>query len=312
MASNENVLPLPSNPRSWKEKVSGHNDDVSNIHTLEVIESASKIHEGQFLSLRVLWASFRAGPDDFQKFGIASEYENARVFLSSLDSWINYVKDIQDRISDTSTVLNPDLGTFSLVRDHQLEAARVEEAADTSAVEFSPVASRTRDKSRVQQGVEDSPLYGKGKGVEDLPLFFQDLDMSSPQESPATDFGQSPVSKEAAAILYPATRDEQIVNTALLLFLRAVSIHRLRNPNWTLQRRIFKVDFPKGKLEARTDGFLELNLASASKSKVKAIVEVKPCVRQGNLQIRMQESAQMVAWIASDPDTITTPNETKQ
>lgn len=307
MPSAKNVLNLPYNAQTWEEKVSGHDDDVSNIHSLEVIESASKIPEGQFLSLRVLWKSFEAGLFDFQKFGIASEYDSACQFLDSLDCWVNYVKDIRDRASNTSTVF-PDLGTFTLVRDHQLEAARVEVADDTSAVEFSPVASRTRRKAEI--GIEDSPLYGKGKGAEDLDSAFQDLDLSSPLGTPSTTFAQSPVSKEAAAILFPATRDEQIVNTALLLFLRAVSIHKLRNPSWTLQRQIFKVHFPKGKLEARTDGFLELN--GGGEREVKAIVEVKACVREGNEQVRMQESAQMVAWIASEPDTFTKPQETKQ
>lgn len=36
----------------------------------------------------------------------------------------------------------------------------------------------------------------------------------------------SPISKEAAGALYLPTRDEQIVNTALLLFLRASEFGR--------------------------------------------------------------------------------------
>jgi hypothetical protein len=311
MSSIEGPPKLPRNPPAWEKKVSGYHNDVSNIHSLEVIKSASKIQEGQFLSLRVLWKPKEAKPFDLKKLGLASEYHNAGQFLKSLDSWKKYVNDIRDGTSTTGAAF-PDLGTFTLVRSHQLEAARVSKTDDTWNAEFSPAANRTRSKARAQQGIEDSPLFGKGKGedIQDLDFSMQNLDIGQQDESPSTAFSMSPIGQEAAAILYPATRDEQIVNAALLLFLQAVSIHKLRNPHWTLHRRIFKVEFPKGKLEARTDGFLDLNIGG--ESQVKAIVEVKPFVRQKNVQVRMQESAQMVAWIASEPDATIEPKKVKQ
>lgn len=273
---------LPRNVYDWEKMVSSYDDDVSDIHNLEVIKSASKIHEGQFLLLRVLWEFGEAEISDFRKLVSASKYESACKFLDSLPSWASYVEDIRNQTSDAEAAF-PDLSTFTLVRDHQLEAAQISVEADTSNVGFSPIASRTRGKARTQQGIQDSPLFGKGKekDVEDFELSLENLNIGSPEESsPSTVFGVSPINSEAAAILYPAIRDEQIVNTALLLFLRAVSIHKLRNPCWTLHRRIFKVQFPKGKLEARTDGFLDLNVDGDSIAK--AIIEVKPFVRASN------------------------------
>lgn len=235
MASTATRSLLPRDQAAWSKMVSGYDDEVSNIHSLDVIRSASKIDESQFLALRVLWNYSQAETSDFQKFGIASKYESASEFLASLTSWTNYVKDIRNQVSGTEAAF-PDLGTFTLVRDHQLETTQVREEADTSNVGFSPVANRTRAKARMRADIQDSPLLGKGKGKEmaNLDIDMQGLDIGSPESSSPSVFGKSPIDSEAAATLYPATRDEQIVNTALLLFLRAVSIHKLRNPCWTL------------------------------------------------------------------------------
>ncbi|KAK2768687.1 hypothetical protein FQN54_000543 [Arachnomyces sp. PD_36] len=311
MAQKKNELDLPSNPKTWQDEVSGQDSDVSDIHTLNAVNSASKIHKGQFLSLRVLWKSFRAAELGPKKLGIESEHEHACKFLDKLNSWTKYLEDIRD-IETTKATEFPDLGTFTLVRDHQLEVGQIRgEQADTSAAEFTPVANRTRSKTK-GPGPQESPLLGKGKPSQNMSDLLERLDLDEsheespePAESPESAVNPSPISKEAAGVLYPPTRDEQIVNTALLLFLRAISIHKLRSPNWTLHRRIFQALFPSGKLEARTDGYLEL--ISNGVSKAKAIVEVKPYIREGNEQVRMQESAQMVAWIFKEPDTTPTP-----
>lgn len=56
--------------------------------------------------------------------------------------------------------------------------------------------------------------------------------------------------------------------------------------------------FQTASLEARTDGYLE----DRRLGNVRALIEVKPALREKKPQkIRMQESAQMVAWILNDP-----------
>jgi hypothetical protein len=74
----------------------------------------------------------------------------------------------------------------------------------------------------------------------------------------------SPVPKELESILYPPTKDEQIVNAALILFLNALTIHFPLFNDWTLHRRAFTVDFRTASFEARTDGYLQDELLKSN------------------------------------------------
>lgn len=89
-----------------------------------------------------------------------------------------------------------------------------------------------------------------------------------------------------------AASDEQIVNAALVSFLQAATMYWCSGIGWTLHRNIFKMN---DVYEARTDGCL----CGPGKVKVPlAILETKAHVRRANeLQIRIQETAQMAAWI---------------
>lgn len=82
----------------------------------------------------------------------------------------------------------------------------------------------------------------------------------------------SPVPKELENLLYPPTRDEQIVNAALVLFLSALTIHFPLSSGWTLHRRVFTANFQTASLEPRTDGYLE----DRRLGNVRALIEVKP------------------------------------
>lgn len=167
-------LDLPSNLQAWERDVSRQKGDVSDIHTLEIVSSASKFYMGQFLSLRVLWRSFKATDLLPEKLGIESEHDNASKFLDGLNSWTTYLEDIRDKktIKDTEF---PDLGTFTLVRDHQLEVGQIsEKQTDTSAAGFTPIANRTRSKTKVLD-FQTSPLLGKGNLPGDLSAIVDDL-----------------------------------------------------------------------------------------------------------------------------------------
>lgn len=104
--------------------------------------------------------------------------------------------------------------------------------------------------------------------------------------------------RELENILYPPTKDEQIVNTALIVFLNALTLHFSLSSKWTLHRRAFTAEFETAQFEARTDGYLD-----DYRGKPSVLIEVKPVVRSRKLSlIQMQESAQMVAWIKSDDE----------
>jgi hypothetical protein len=294
--------PLPHTPGSWEAAMKKISGKVYNVHELKILSSASKVDEEQFLSLRVLWKTPTKISPDPQMLGIASEQNNAVEFLKSLSCWKAYLADIKNKTSEDLPAQHPfpDLGTFTLVRDSQLEASLVD-GPDSFTAAFSPASKNTRAQHTKRPDPEESPTLGKGKGSADLVDQLSGLDLDpelSPESSPEM-IRSSPISKQTESKLFPPTKDEQIVNTALILFLKAISIHKLRRPAWTIHRRTFKFDFASGKLEARTDGYL--NLKAGGENQVKAIVEVKARVRHN--MTRMQESAQMVAWIATESES---------
>jgi hypothetical protein len=81
----------------------------------------------------------------------------------------------------------------------------------------------------------------------------------------------SPGPADIAHLMYPQTKDEQIVNTALVDFLNALSMHFLQASAWTLHRKSFKAAFEHASFEARTDGYLE---DGGSPERVRALIEV--------------------------------------
>lgn len=108
----------------------------------------------------------------------------------------------------------------------------------------------------------------------------------------------TPAPKELESVLYPPTKDEQIVNCALIIFLNALTLPFKLANNWTLHRKACKATFGSDSFEARTDGYLDDRHGNTQ-----AIIEVKPVTRSKKLGlIQMRESAQMVAWIKSEGD----------
>ncbi|KAK1142385.1 hypothetical protein N8T08_007937 [Aspergillus melleus] len=99
-------------------------------------------------------------------------------------------------------------------------------------------------------------------------------------------------------VLVP-TKDEQIVNIALITFLNALTIHFniSKDCNWTSHRKALVAKFEDAQYEARTDGYLD-----DGKENPYALIEVKPVPRSVNYitAIQMQEGAQMVSWIKND------------
>jgi hypothetical protein len=105
--------------------------------------------------------------------------------------------------------------------------------------------------------------------------------------------------------MYRPTKDEQIVNTALMLLLNALTMSQGLRVSWTMHRIPLRAIFDPHSYEARTDGYL-----SDGKGNPHVLIEVKPMERNRRQpQIRMQESAQMVAWIKAYEDGVQGPRK---
>ncbi|KAI9035479.1 uncharacterized protein KD926_003442 [Aspergillus affinis] len=106
-----------------------------------------------------------------------------------------------------------------------------------------------------------------------------------------------------SGIKWDPTDDEQIINSALLQFLKAVA---LATPNskvgWSMRRLRYNVAYNVASMETRTDGFLG-ELGSTSTQEAFSILEAKPRVlsREGDGRSTFfQKSAEVINWIMGD------------
>ncbi|KAJ5783405.1 uncharacterized protein N7518_009082 [Penicillium psychrosexuale] len=313
---------IPKTFQEWCDKVTSRDLKKAKLHDKE-LASASKMGFDQFLLLRVIWKTHKRNITNVPD--IKYWIREAEKKLRSYQSWSTFCDGlgipephITERSGEPSRA-RPE-GNFAIVKYYHQEVEKTKPQADPETFD-TPIASRTRAKTnpplvRGMKGMtlEDpqTPSRESRKPSGDIsydfdnktsPPFhsriFKPEDDESPGSSPSSD--PSPpntISREMDRILYPPTRDEQIVNTALIVFLNALTMHFDFYSNWTLHRKPFIATFENAQFEARTDGYLD-----SPGGKTRAIIEVKPVTRKLNMvPIRMQESAQMVAWIKSDDD----------
>ncbi|CEL01829.1 hypothetical protein ASPCAL01407 [Aspergillus calidoustus] len=214
-------------------------------------------------------------------------------------------------------------GTFALVRHYQDEVCSRELEFKPNCLD-TPVAMRTRShttsglESQFRSlSVEDSPTRSRSTGLSTSLVPMTPLNQSSAyapsygtpgygdEGTPSPLQILSPGPEELHHVMYPPTKDEQIVNTALVLLLNALAMYQNLNVSWTMHRIPLRAIFDPYSFEARTDGYL-----SDGQGNSQVLIEVKPVRREDKLApIRMQESAQMVAWIKAYEDGVQGPRK---
>ncbi|KAJ5585383.1 uncharacterized protein N7459_005183 [Penicillium hispanicum] len=293
----------PAQPAAWQKLAKVEKVADKTIHSM-ALNSASKLKVEQYLMLRVLWKPQKRFNFDPAMFGLDEWMEKASRELNAYRSWNSYCANFtNDQLPE---------GTFALPRFYQKQVSQVPEVGpfnyDVAAgPPTSPIASRTR--SHLAARMRETSLYdtpskppktppsktyrfdeGEGEGESD--------GESEGEVTPWQAKSYGPL--ELLAQTFPRTKDEQIVNTALIDFLNAFIVHHGSPVQWSLHRKPFIADFAKSSIEARTDGCLE---EVDSPNRVHALVEVKPALRELALfPIAMQEAAQMVTWIKTNPD----------
>jgi len=310
--------PSQTNPPTearWKTAASKAGIATKTIHDLPSVESASKISTKQYLALRILWKRVRLLPNTKTPdlgFSFKNELGEARNYLNGHESWKQYLKEIEDAarnpLKDAAFHVK-DIGVFALVRLKQLRVTPRNSHEPTPKMEsvptkifVSPITSRLRSMNPGTPETPTKQIIGGPSTQEDSDSDFE----SAPEDSSLVDSSSrpEPQTPAKAAEVSPA-EDEQIVNTALILFLNALTAFYgglnkdTSNPvGWTEKRLQLKFDCSGGlSWVAVTDGFL------AKGDQTKAIVEVKPFTRSRALdQVQRQESAQMAAWIQECPD----------
>ena len=268
----------------------------------EDFNSASKFTLRQFLRLRTLCRPVKPINFDPTKFGLSQEeIDEAGRELTSYDSWKSYCESFQP-----GTKMKE--GNFFATQIHQRNAADI-----ISETISSPIANRTRSKaannSHSDHDPQESPTKSRNPEGQDLAQFNIDSIMTPGFENEFDDepsplpSGNTPMSREFVPDerIYGKTRDEQIVNSALIDYLNALTDHFDLGQHWDLHRRQLHVIVEGKKLyEARTDGYL----TDKSGTACRGLIEVKAARRDKHwFEIFRQESAQMVAWIIDKPDT---------
>ncbi|EER45316.1 conserved hypothetical protein [Histoplasma capsulatum H143] len=261
----------------------------------------------------------RANEFNPKRWGL--DVADARRLLENIPDWVAYTTKAQSGMGDI-----PSFGRYDLL--------------DGASKIRSPIVLRYRDLSSRTQHTEPEPPTPASRTIplEDLDERFSNFDIGSEDSdlvppSFSSEVYISPRSPMSAgnSDQFPPADDEQTVTTALLLLIKAVCLSNpTLNMAWTMERKafIFKTRGNGEKIyEARTDGHLHFNNEFGEKSL--AILEVKAGSRwqllkrlsAHSLLARLmaihggaivwslrdhrrqwQESAQMAAWIRSEPD----------
>lgn len=315
---------LPDDQKKWERVAKQHGVLHTNIHDLDILDSASKIKDQQFYALRVLWLPQKkllSGSDICD----GEAFRKAEGFLGNMQTWKEYLNDIEVHTGSSSLGTIHNSGTFSLVRYNQLrtflsplasddyrltndEVASIQQKVVPSPL---PVAHRTRSRQPIPalSGSPHTPTpmsrsqpEEEQLGMRQIGDALHEIDEESLLNLQGSLVPPSPESPANAAENLPS-EDEQFVNTALSLVLDSITIHHpeikkgdLNSPRWTMKRLQLKF----GQWEARTDGYLRMPGIS---EEVRAIIEIKPYVRRRDLHgVQKQESAQMAAWIYQSGD----------
>jgi hypothetical protein len=233
--------------------------------------------------------------------------------------WQKYLDHLQER-GPLSSKGCTDLGAFALVDDHRREIENLtmkpenDDEDETEGTKLAPrnYNLRDRDPKVSYKDLSDSSSSRPGTreeavsshapktpsrsimGLTKQMAEYKINEYGTPVKQFPLDNGEE---EWLPVMVFPRARDEQIVNTALIDLVKAITLYLPYYARWTLLRKAFYYD----DWEARVDGCLESYTTEDDDTPVKAIVEVKACRRKFSpLRIRMQEGAQMAAWIATD------------
>ncbi|KAI1130603.1 hypothetical protein F5Y10DRAFT_235195 [Nemania abortiva] len=306
---------LPNSAEEWETQAQVFGIQNLSIHDGDSRLSGSKMNVQQFLLLRVFWPDPVRPSFLYQRHvhrWVEPSYLNrSQSFLASLpikSAWSAYLRSI----GKTPKLLCDEgfvgLQTFTLVRYHQIQSLDPEFEADTelAKVDVTPIARRTRAQvARAERPSTPTPSTNNAPVIDLLAKMGIGESPNTPVIDSSPDW-QTPIEAfspftEYVTDQFKAIQDEQIVNTALILYLNALTIHFPDlQADWTLHRRAF-VSLNKAMektYEARVDGFLKRR----RDKEPLIILEVKPFQRYKKPSgIRMQESAQMAAWISQHP-----------
>lgn len=277
---------IPKSVEGWITRAQELGVQTTSMEYLAEVNPASMMTEIEFLTLRAIWPETISidGPlPDFGKFSATSK--EIKLKCDNFPGFAEYLRHIRKQSRTRSTTL----GMFMMARDSQLRvpAKTSDNFIDSNSVNVLRRSNRIASLNPDQE----APIA---------------TDKHSARASASATGASTDLSiRTPAALQDPPinakTKDEEIVNVALLDFLRAVtlSLGTEVECQWTPARAPFaKVKFGDNAFTARVDGYLE----GKDDSEIFAIIEVKAGTRDrlNRPSVFWQETAEMVAWIMHD------------
>ncbi|KAB8213050.1 hypothetical protein BDV33DRAFT_197125 [Aspergillus novoparasiticus] len=278
--------------------------------------------EDTTFSLRAYWSIVDADFFEPDKWGIR-DVDTAGGELKKLPHWDEFMNQVGFRGPiETILPIDPKLGVFSNTWYQIQQILSSKPSADQeSNVDFSPAVTRLRSRLDKQSKVASDIFTGSpAHSPTRLTRRLQEISLGRLEQeevgeasadnatwdfdntsSPPYDIKKDPTFKVQET--FPPVSDETLVNAFIISLAAAVTFS---TPGvkalWSLERKGYTVGIGNDTkiFTARTDGHLSLQHQTYSK----IIVEVKAMTRESLARIRMQEVAEMAAWIHAEPDII--------
>ncbi|KAJ5812433.1 hypothetical protein N7474_008734 [Penicillium riverlandense] len=262
---------LPRNMSEWRKLAQSKGLEHSSIRHARQLNSASKLRIEDYIRMRVIWPRRKQA----RNFPRLINSNKVKEILSGYKEFAAYLKGIGRTRTHEQLM---EMGMFQLVRDSQLEVQNLDSTApESSAVTF----THSQTVTQIPQSA-----HSDSSGPVDMILSITTSNLPDHD----TELEDSPIEH---------TNDEQIVNEAMLEFLKAITM-TIKGClcKWTPGRAPFEsMNFGKDTMTARTDGFLRAFDRKLIPD-VFAIVEVKCQSRSRNKpSVFWQESAEMMAWM---------------
>ena len=254
---------FPNSAEAWRRETTSRKLSGKSIFDLEVYDSASKLKYNQYLLLRALFIPFsRENLIVERRSDVFPMYEKAKALLGSNATdtgWQEYVDSLHPSNPPEPIVGFAKLRSFSLVRYYQTALARLDEQQQSTKTRYvtrsqSKSAGATFEQADFMTPVRPSQKLFPSEDQEvEHRLAAFGLDAPGSARSYLSPYSASDAA--ASAQLLAPTEDEQIVNTTLILFLTAITIHFTDKVHWSLQRKAFQMKAGITKMfEARVDG----------------------------------------------------------
>ncbi|CAG8895156.1 unnamed protein product [Penicillium egyptiacum] len=244
--------------------------------------------------MRVLWPDLRPARDFPKSFdeAIMRQIDDTMANFLEFDRYLAHIKKRNITFNDRA------MGAFQLVMQSQ---RNVSTDRKVSGIESDSSITQRSARTQYQHGPS-------AEGTSSSASASRTSDTASAAISASDTLSAGGISAAADSdIPFRRTKDKQLVNDPLLLFLQALTVHLpdMRCEWSSIRSPFMKASFGNNTMTARIDGCL----VGTDTDDIFAIAELKPKVRNRNAwpELLWQEAAEMVPWILHDEEQ---PRET--